>query len=65
MRRSDLGPEFEGAVVIAPGSAWLKQLPEACGIYVVALAKPFPRLSGETDIVYIGQAGKADADRRS
>ncbi len=41
----------------------LKSVPKEPGIYMVRAEKPFCRLRGETDILYIGMAGR-DLRRR-
>lgn len=57
MKRADL-VDFAGSVTIVPGRAWIGRLPDAPGLYAAVLGRPFPRLSGETDILRIGQAGR-------
>jgi excinuclease UvrABC nuclease subunit len=53
----DLGSRFGGRVTLA-AEPWGKLFPEAPGVYAVVLGQEFPRLFGETDILYIGRAGK-------
>jgi hypothetical protein len=57
MVRADLGPDFKSNVQVAL-TAWVSALPDEPGLYVVTLDRLFPRLRSETDILYIGQAGK-------
>lgn len=57
MRRTDL-VGFAESVPIVPGKAWIGQLPDLPGLYAAVLGRPFSRLSGETGILRIGQAGR-------
>jgi hypothetical protein len=63
MKRSDLDPDFSGAVQVGMGGAWTRSLPDQPGVYAVVLGRPIPRLKGETDILYIGNAGKPVRER--
>lgn len=65
MRANDLGAEFGRPVRITDGSSWVSALPDRPGVYVVALARLFGRLRGDSDILYIGSAGKIIGGRPS
>lgn len=58
VQRQDLGGEFSGEATLAADRAWGGPFPQAPGLYVVVMARVIPRLYGESDILYIGQAGK-------
>lgn len=58
MRRIELDPAFTGEAELGTREPWGALFPPAPGLYVVTLETSFSRLRGETDILYIGQAGR-------
>ncbi len=64
MKRTDLASDFVGVVrITATGSGWIEGLPDQPGLYAVVRDREFPRLKGDTDILYMGCAGKPVRER--
>ena len=49
------------SVLIVPGQPWIGKIPDEPGLYAAVFDRRFPRLAGETDILRIGQSGRAVA----
>lgn len=56
MRRSDLAHDFNREAALGTVDPWGRLFPFASAIYVVTLDRLFPRLRGETDILYVGKS---------